>query len=139
MVEAVRWSLAKCIFVLLCAAGLSDRRLSIEEREEIGALAARSPSMHEIADSAREAMWREVLGVYESGDWDKFVSLALNALPRDVALGRAIYAQCADIVFADRVVKGAERRFLTRLARSTGLAHADVNLIDKVMALKNRR
>ncbi len=134
-----RWSAARCQFTLIAITALIDRRLTSEEEFEALALGARSITMRELDLSTTQEWLREVASerADEAAIWRR-ARKSVSDFPQDIAMRRAIYAHCADIAYADRVVEHRERRFLNFLAKEFLITQADRRKIDEVMDLKNR-
>lgn len=133
-----RWSPARCMFMLYYGAALADRQMSHEEATALAALVARAPSLHELSDDVVARMTDEVIEAHQNNRMAAITQRALQDLPRDEALAVAVYANCADIIRADRSVRGSERRFMQQLSQTLKVPRSKAALIDKVMDSKNR-
>ncbi len=133
-----RWSLARCQFILICAAALIDRELKPEEQTEVFAIASRTPTLTEISQEVIQGIWDDVFAHHQRNDLMSLVRTAIDDLPKDPKLALSTYAHAADVAHADRRIDRRELRFLNTLAKDLKLRPADRRLVDEIMDLKNR-
>lgn len=139
LLPRVRWSPARAQFVLLCVTAAIDRSLAPEEKFESLALGKRTKTLHKVDRTALLRWLSDVEAKRE--DRRALLDLAGRAIedyPKDIDMQRAIYAQCADIAYADRKLKARESWFLRYLAHGLRLPADDRKRIDAVILSKNR-
>jgi preprotein translocase subunit SecY len=139
LLRRFRWSPARAQFTLLCITALIDRKLAPEEKFEAIALGSRTRALHE---TNRDTLHRWLGDVdARRNDHAALIELATHAIedyPEDADMRRAIFAQCADIAHADRIVNMREHKFLRFLAEGLRLAPADRDRIQAIIRVKNR-
>jgi len=128
-----------CVLALLYAAARSDAdTLAPEEEVTLAALAMRTPTLFKLSPELYNtylADYRELLRGRNSVS--ALVEAACASLPRQDGLAEAIFAQCADMVMADREVVSLEDEFLRDLATELRLSGSKTREIMQVMRWKN--
>ncbi len=132
------WSTARCHYMVYFTAMYCDRDAPPQEQMAFDALVRRAPYIRELSDEALDDFRQRALWASEGGLLESDFNKALAGLNADAATGLSIYANCADIIRADRIIRGREQRFMDKLAKSLGLQKKQRALIDKIMDAKNR-
>ena len=102
-------------------------------------LVTQSQRLADLRASERAALRDEIMQAVRDETLGYLVERAAGDLAaEDEALALGVYANCADLVRADRVIDEEERRFMATLAERLGLAPGKRDLIDEVMDRKNR-
>ena len=96
------------------------------------------PSIRELSDEALEDFRRRTQWACDAGLLDEELDKALSGLNADTATGLSIYANCADIIRADRKIRSSEARFMDKVSKALDIPEKQRALIDKVMDAKNR-
>lgn len=135
---------AWCVLALLYAAARSDPRadkgsdMRAEEEIAIDSLAMRSRTLFGLSQEEIDRCMDEYRAMLEGrNSVSSLVEAACESLPSEEGLAEAVFAQCADIVMADRDVDAFERDFLTELAGLLRLSQAKRRDILQVMLWKN--
>jgi uncharacterized tellurite resistance protein B-like protein len=132
------WSAARCHYVIYFTAMYCDEDAAPQEQVTFDALVRRVPSIRELSDETLEDFRKRTLWACDAGLLDEELDKALSGINADTATGLSIYANCADIIRADRKIRSSEVRFMDKVAKALGIAKQDRALIDKVMDAKNR-
>lgn len=133
-----RFPQAWCFLALLLAASMSDNIIHPEEEIEIDALAVRTRTLAALTQEEMDRFFgehREILdrqnSVYALAD------LACEKLSAGEGAEEAIFAQCVDIVLADRVLVPEESQFLQHIADALGISRRSRDEIMRVITWKN--
>lgn len=127
---------AGALSLILCAAYCDDS-LPIEDRVEVEALALRTQSLHTYSSAEVHKFWDDFLIDHRKHGLARLTERGCDSVPLVPEYRQAVFAQCADIVFADRVVNPLEHTFLKRLAKLLLLRPADRDDVLAVIKLKN--
>lgn len=128
------WTIPQAFICLVLSAAFADGQVSIEEQEEIRALAHRSRTLrtldeNELAEANRIVLQRRK----DRPDW---LAEACEALPKEMRL--SVFAHCLDITLADSVLVPAEADYLEQLVEILGIDPNDAEIVTKVLSMKNR-
>ena len=132
------WTQAKCHIAIYLAAVYCDGEEQPQETVAVAALISRSPTLHDLSAEAIEGYINELQPAFFQGQTDDLMEEALKNLPPRLEEALAIYANCVDIVLADRQLKAEEHRFLSRLAQCFRLPADKRARIDRVIFAKNQ-
>lgn len=126
---------AEAIYALLAAAAAVDGKISSEESVELTALCHRSRTLSKLGAERLEALRAAIAPRLERGKIAALIDHAAKSLPKKMRL--AIFAQCADLIFADRTVMKSEREFLTRLIALLALPADQAEAMLRAIRAKN--
>lgn len=136
---ALRHDRAWAILALLVAAAHADGDIAREEEIEVGALLTRAPRLLRAEQGDVNAWVHEQTAILRGeGGVEGLVAAAAARLPGERGLRAAVFAHCADIVYADRKLVDPEQGFLRALAVRLGVAERLRKDIIAVIAMKNR-
>lgn len=127
---------AGVLSLILCAAYCDDK-VPIEDRTEVDALAMRTHTLHAFSAADVRAFWETFLVEHREHGIARLTARGCDSVPLVPEYRLAVFAQCADIIFADRVVLPVEHAFLKRLAKLLLLRPADREEVLRVIKLKN--
>jgi uncharacterized tellurite resistance protein B-like protein len=132
------WTRRRCMYVLYYAAALADKEFTYDEAIALAALVARARSLQGMPDELADDIRGDLLRAQSKGQIQLHIEQALRDLPQDERFALTVYANCADIIRADRVIRSSERRFMDLVARELKLNKTRRDLIDRVLDAKNR-
>lgn len=132
------WTRRKCMYVLYYSAALADKEFTYDEAIALAALISRARSLQGMPDELADDIRGELLRAQAKNQLQLHVEQALRDLPPDERYTLAAYANCADIIRADRVIRTSERRFMDLVARELKLSKQRRDQIDRVLDAKNR-
>ena len=128
------WTIPEAFLCLILSAAFSDGDVSIEEQEEIRAIAHRSRTLKSLDENELAAANRTVLQRWEDRpDW---LSEACEALPRE--MHHSVFTHCLDITLADGALVASEVAYLDQLVSLLNIDPGEAEQIIKVISIKNR-
>ncbi|MEQ9507195.1 MAG: TerB family tellurite resistance protein [Hyphomonas sp.] len=132
------WSAARCHYVVYFTAMYCDEDVAPQEQAAFEALVRRVPCIRELSDETIENFKKRTQWACDAGLLDEELERALSGLNADTVTGLSIYANCADIIRADRKIRSSEVRFMDKVSKALGIPEMQRALIEKVMDAKNR-
>lgn len=115
-----------------------DGPVALEAQLEADALAQRTRPLHHLSAGQVAAHVEAISALINTQGPGAVLERALADLPADAGMREALFAQCADIVYADRAITGAEQGFLEHLALRLDIDPALAEEVRIVIAMKNR-
>jgi len=123
---------------LLLSAVWCDQKEDRREVEELRALEKRTRTLSALSQTEVDDIKRRLHPRLVPDRINELIADACLSLRDEKAEVRlSIFAQCADIVFADRKVEKAERQFLQTLAVQLSLDEADATKLLRALKEKN--
>ncbi len=132
------WAVLALLYAAARSDAATDSDMRAEEEVTIDSLTIRTHTLFGISQETVSAFmgeYREILRGRNSVS--PLIEAACTRLPREEGLAEAIFAQCADVVMADREVVGIEDEFLRELADELRLSPGRRRDIVEVMLWKN--
>lgn len=132
------WSVLALLYAAARSDAASDSDMRAEEEVTIDSLTIRTRSLFGASQETIDAFMDEYREILKGRNSVRpLIEAACARLPREEGLAEAIFAQCADVVMADREVVGIEDEFLRELADELRLAPGRRRDIVEVMLWKN--
>ena len=128
------WTISEAYVCLLLSAAMADGKVSIEQGEEIRAVAHRSRTLKSLDENELAEVNQVIVERRENRpDW---LLEACEALPREMRL--SVFAHCLDIALADGSLVPPEAEYLERLVDLLQVPTEDAAVVTRVISIKNR-
>ncbi len=128
------WTIPEAFLCLILSVAFADGNVSLEEQEEIRAIAHRSRTLKGMSQNELAAANKTILERRDNRP--NWLDEACSALPSDMHL--SVFALCLDIALADSVLLPTEAEFLQELLSRLHITEEEAQLLTKVIAAKNR-